>query len=108
MTRPTIYPRSVALRVAARRAQGWTWEQIHATFGIKAPTARNLLDFYKLPDEFKPAAKEETWRRPCSQCGSTEERRKWLFRCDTCRRLIASECGAQDFMYVGSSTGSND
>lgn len=105
MTRLKQYPRAVAERIAARRADGWSWDEINLAFDIASKAAQALLERYGIKDDYKPAL-DEQWERPCLRCGSTEKRRRWLFRCSNCRRLGNDEYNAADSMYVGSQIGS--
>lgn len=40
---------------------------------------------------------EQTWRRPCTTCGSTSPRPKWQYRCDRCKSCQAE--GLPDSWY---------
>lgn len=74
-----------------RRLEGAIWLEVQAEFDIGEAAAKALLRRYGLTETLgtkrRPSAPSEPrWERPCSNCGSTELRRKWMFRCSKCHR----------------------
>lgn len=44
---------------------------------------------------------EETWNRPCSGCGCTKKRPKWIYYCDDCRRELGWDDNESDESWYG-------
>jgi hypothetical protein len=52
----------------------------------RAMARQGILDPDTIPAKYQPAPhyNQETWTRPCSGCGSTNPRPKWVFYCKRC------------------------
>jgi hypothetical protein len=71
---------------------GRNHKELAAQYGVCVDTLRRamarqgLLNLDALPAKYIPSSSYSTplWNRPCSGCGDTNPRPKWVFYCDNC------------------------